>query len=105
MLLSAVLSAVLSMHSINPKVCVKQGCLTGLLRTNPYKPTVYTDTVFYNIPFAAPPTAAKRFQPPAPAASWSGSRNATVKGEHSFVRSHTDAPSLFAAPCAAARAG
>jgi para-nitrobenzyl esterase len=35
---------------------------------------------FFGIPFAAPPTGARRFAPPAPAASWSGERPARDHG-------------------------
>jgi para-nitrobenzyl esterase len=37
-------------------------------------------TVFRGVPFAAPPTGALRFRPPAPAAPWSGARSVTSFG-------------------------
>ena len=36
--------------------------------------------MWFGIPFAAPPTGARRFQPPEPPAPWTGERDATRVG-------------------------
>ncbi|GAA1884935.1 carboxylesterase/lipase family protein [Lapillicoccus jejuensis] len=55
-----------------PVVRTGQGTLQGAL----------VDGVddFLGVPYAAPPTGARRWQPPAPAPTWSGSREATSYG-------------------------
>jgi len=43
---------------------------------------------FRGVPFAAPPTADRRWKPPAPVAPWSGTREATVSGSPCLQRSY-----------------
>lgn len=44
--------------------------------------------VFRGVPFAAPPIGDRRWKPPAPVASWSGTRDATVSGAPCLQRSY-----------------
>ncbi|MGH6911034.1 MAG: carboxylesterase family protein, partial [Phenylobacterium sp.] len=55
-----------------PAAKIKQGALHGA--------TVEGVETFLGIPYAAPPVGDLRWRPPAPAAGWSGARDATKAG-------------------------
>ncbi|MFJ9179345.1 carboxylesterase/lipase family protein [Streptomyces sp. NPDC102360] len=49
---------------------------------------------FLGLPYAAPPVAAKRWQPPAPAASWTGTRSATSPGSRCLQSGTSTGPGM-----------
>lgn len=55
-----------------PLVVVEQGVLAGRLEEDV--------AAFKNIPYAAPPTAERRWRPPGPAPQWEGQRDASTYG-------------------------
>lgn len=57
-----------------------QGRVAGLSRSG--------HQAFYGIPYAAPPTGALRFRPPAPALRWTGVRQATERGFAALQTAH-----------------
>ena len=57
---------------VAPQATISQGALRGT--------TEGGVAVFRNVPYAAPPVGALRFQPPAAAAAWVGERNAAEHG-------------------------
>ncbi|MFI2287538.1 carboxylesterase/lipase family protein [Streptomyces niveus] len=59
-------------HHPDPVVTTAQGAVRGLSQDG--------ITTFLNIPYAAAPTGAARFQPPRPHAAWDGVRDATTPG-------------------------
>lgn len=54
---------------------------------------------FLGIPYAAPPVGARRWQPPAPAARWSGVRDATAYGARCAALASTNGPLSTAEDC------
>jgi len=60
-------------NSDKPIVKIEGGSLQGA--------TEYNMNVFKNIPYAAPPVGDLRWRPPQPAASWSGTRDASKFGD------------------------
>lgn len=77
--LAAVLASLGSATSAGQDATVDlpQGTIKGLARA--------TDNVFYNIPYAQPPTGDNRFRPPeTPAPKWSGVRDGSVLGPWCF---------------------
>ncbi|CAH1125936.1 unnamed protein product [Ceutorhynchus assimilis] len=65
-------------HATDPVVEIQQGKLKGIIGTN------YDGKPFYEflgIPYAKPPVEELRFQPPEPAQSWTGIRNANKTGD------------------------
>ncbi|ANB04174.1 carboxylesterase [Streptomyces ambofaciens] len=59
-------------HHTDPIVTTAQGAVRGLRQGD--------TTAFLNIPYAAPPRGAGRFEPPKPHEPWDGVRDATVPG-------------------------
>ncbi|RDG34859.1 carboxylesterase/lipase family protein [Streptomyces corynorhini] len=59
-------------HPTDPVVTTAQGAVRGLCQGD--------TTAFLNIPYAAPPRGAGRFEPPRPHEPWDGVRDATVPG-------------------------
>jgi para-nitrobenzyl esterase len=59
-------------HHTDPIVTTAQGAVRGLRQGD--------TTAFLNIPYAAPPRGASRFEPPQPHEPWDGVRDATVPG-------------------------
>ncbi|MCW8102830.1 carboxylesterase/lipase family protein [Streptomyces tauricus] len=59
-------------HHTEPVVTTAQGSVRGLRRGD--------TAAFLNIPYAAPPRGAGRFEPPRPHEPWDGVRDATVPG-------------------------
>ncbi|MFE2049540.1 carboxylesterase/lipase family protein [Streptomyces sp. NPDC059459] len=59
-------------HHTDPVVPTAQGAVRGLRQG--------ATTLFLNIPYAAPPRGAGRFEPPQPHERWDGVRDATVPG-------------------------
>ncbi|MGI5466192.1 carboxylesterase/lipase family protein [Streptomyces sp. CA-132043] len=59
-------------HHPDPTVTTAQGAVRGLRQGD--------TTAFLNIPYAAPPRGAGRFEPPRPHEPWDGVRDATVPG-------------------------
>lgn len=59
-------------HHTEPVVTTARGAVRGLRQGG--------TTVFLNIPYAAPPRGAGRFEPPQPHEPWDGVRDATVPG-------------------------
>lgn len=62
----------------NLTVQAPAGALQGKIETTPGGPA----HAFLGIPYAAPPVGPLRWQPPQPAAKWSGVRDATAFGSH-----------------------
>jgi para-nitrobenzyl esterase len=60
-------------NSDRPVATVETGSLQGI--------TEYNMNVFKNIPYAAPPVGDLRWRPPQPAATWSGTRDASQFGD------------------------
>ncbi len=71
-LLLAGLGATAAHPAERPTATVAQGQLTGTLDGDL--------RVFKNIPYALPPVGERRWQPPAPAAAWEGTRDAAAFG-------------------------
>jgi len=62
----------------NPRVTIDAGTLEGRVDS------AGRVLLFAGIPYAAPPVGDRRWQPPAPAARWSGVREATAFGPACF---------------------
>nr|XP_034342427.1 neuroligin 4-like [Arvicanthis niloticus] len=60
----------------HPVVVTNYGKLRGV-RTSPPTELLGPVDQFLGVPYAAPPTGERRFQPPEPPSSWAGTRNAT----------------------------
>lgn len=71
-LVAVVLGPAAAAESGDDVVTVAQGTLRGSVKLDHRE--------FLNLPFAAPPVGVLRFRPPEPAASWSGTRDATKAG-------------------------
>jgi para-nitrobenzyl esterase len=63
-------------QSAPPVVHSPAGAVQGLVQTTPGGPA----NAFLGLPYAAPPTGQLRWQPPMPAAKWTGTRDATHFG-------------------------
>lgn len=63
----------MALHAEEPRVVLPQGELRGASLDG-------GGTLFAGIPYAAPPVGQRRWQSPAPAASWTGVRDATTPG-------------------------
>lgn len=68
----ATLSLMMAPAADQPTVRISQGVLTGRAEADV--------VAFKNIPYAAPPTAARRWRPPGPAPTWQGQRDAGAYG-------------------------
>jgi para-nitrobenzyl esterase len=73
LILICIVTATCFANSEKPIAKVETGSLQGV--------TEYNMTVFKNIPYAAPPVGDLRWRPPQPAASWSGTRDASKFGD------------------------
>ncbi len=71
-LLAAVLPCPMSSGETKPTVTIDTGILAGV--------KVGSVGVFKGIPYAAPPVGTLRWEPPAPPAAWTGTRDATAFG-------------------------
>lgn len=68
----ATLSLMMAPAADQPTVRIQQGVLTGRADAEV--------AAFKNIPYAAPPTAERRWRPPGPAPTWQGQRDASAYG-------------------------
>ncbi len=68
----ATLSLMMAPAADQPTVRIPQGVLTGRADAEV--------AAFKNIPYAAPPTAERRWRPPGPAPTWQGQRDASAYG-------------------------
>ena len=72
---------------IGPEVAVTGGTVRGLVGEDGLKQ-------YHRIPYAAAPTGARRWAPPAPVEPWDGVRDATAPGRSACSRPGRAAPSM-----------